>query len=254
MKNHKSLLGILGVAIAITLLFGFFKSKNSDTTSKRDSKENKSTVSSQVSQAPLSALAKPQTKIVRSGKKASLVTQSPNGKMQSLPLTPEEESLVQMTQFFAEFAGTLKNEKDFARELLKLGLKPTIARDRQDLIEDLSIVRTKNTLPGVRYIHGQFDGDESQELQHLSFEIPKGPNALSKGMTLVLKTLSVGKRIPNTDPKMILFKKDGYVIWLKELTWEDMMNDPFNAYTKKDVGNIRVAIERDIHDHESHGG
>lgn len=176
----------------------------------------------------------------------------PAGDSQERSLT-NEESFVIMAKSFLEFAGTGKTPEDFVAHLQSLGLKPIIAEDKQDAIEDLTIIRTENTLPGVRYIHAQFDGDGVQELQHLSFEIPKGPDAHQKGIDLIKKTLGLGKRVPNTIGELAIFKRNGYVIWLKKLSWEDMMDDPFNAYERSDEGNIRVAIERDIHAHHTHG-
>lgn len=193
------------------------------------------------------------SKLVVTEKKSFLVKEDQRGQVQQIELSKEQESLVRLTKIFERFAGTQRNENEFVKELVSLGLKPIVARDRQDLIEDLTIIRPENTLPGVRYIHGQFDGDETQELQHVSFEIKKGPRAFEQGMNLVRESMGLGERLKDTDPKMAIFKMDGYVVWLKEMTWEDMMHDPFNAYTKADVGNIRVAIERDIHDHMDHG-
>lgn len=191
--------------------------------------------------------------IERSGKTVLSFTDK-SGAPKEKPLNDEEKSFVTLTKSFLDFAGTNKGPGEFIGFLQGLGLKPVVARDEQELIEDLTLIRTENTLPGVRYINAQFDGDGVQELQHLSFEIKKGERAFEDAIQLAENTLGLGERMKDTDPNMAIYKSGGYVIWLKKLTWEDMMGDPVNAYEPSDVGNVRVAIERDIHPHESEHG
>ncbi|NCN39971.1 hypothetical protein GW916_01850 [bacterium] len=234
------------ILIALSLLL-FLHSKNGSIFSKEKiANKNSFEVSKPIdSNSP--------SKLVIKDNKRLLVRENEKGQVVQTELSEDEASVVQLAQIFKSYAGTQRNEKDFITDLLSLGLKPVVARDRQEVIEDLTIIRPENTLPGVRYIHGQFDGDETQELQHISFEIKKGPNALEQGKKLVSESMGLGEPVKNVDPKMVLYKMDGYVVWLKELSWEDMMGDPFNAYSKEDVGNVRIAIERDIHDHSDHG-
>lgn len=179
-----------------------------------------------------------------------LAFQDQQGQPQQKILNEKEKSFVALTRSFLDFTDPDKTPDDFIAHLQSLGLKPIVAHDKQDLIEDLTIIRTENTLPGVRYIHAQFDGDGKQSLQHFSFEIRKGPKAYEKAIQLLQDTLGLGEPMPNTASDMTIFKRNGYVIWASKLALEDMMGDPFNAYEKSDVGNIRIAIERDIHEHE----
>lgn len=177
-----------------------------------------------------------------------------SGSNKELKLDEDQKSFVQLTKSFLEFADSRKGPEDFVRFLQELNLRPLVSKDEQELIEDLTVIRTEGSLPGTRYIHAQFDGDDRQELQHLSFEIKKGDQAFEQAIELAAATLGLGERVKNTDPSMAIYRHNGYVIWLKKLSWEDMMGDPFNAYDKSDVGNVRVAIERDIHPHESEHG
>jgi hypothetical protein len=183
---------------------------------------------------------------------STLVYKDSTGAQKQEPLSEAEKSFAIMARSFFEFTGSNKSKEDFIAFLQSQGLKPIVAEDRQDLIEDLTIIRTQNSLPGIRYIHAQFDGDDEQELQHLSFEIKKGEGAHQKAVDFIQKVLPLGPQAEDTDEKMAIFRHDGYVVWLKELTAEDMIGDRFNAYDRGDIGNIRVAIERDIHPHHDY--
>lgn len=171
---------------------------------------------------------------------------------QEQAMTAQERNFATLAKALLDFSDTKKSKEDFIAFLQSLGLAPVIAEDKQKLIEDLTIIRTRNSLPGVRYIHAQYDGDEKQTLQHFSFEIPNKENTLEGAVNFIKKVLPLGERVANTDPRMAVFRLPHYVLYLKELTSEDMLGDPFNAYEPSDAGNIRVTIERDIHEHQTH--
>lgn len=176
-----------------------------------------------------------------------------SGKVQKRELTRRERSFVLMVQVFNEFLipnNKKRTDKDFIRALQTLGLTPRVARDRQGIIDDFSIVRTVNSLPGIRYIHGQFEGNEVHEMQHLSFEIPKGPKAFENAVALLQMVMPAGYKMPDTAEGMVIFRQGEYVVWLKKLDTEDLLNHPFNVYDQSDVGTIRVAVEKDPHAHQ----
>lgn len=192
------------------------------------------------------------TKTLSDGSTADfLAYQDASGKELEQKLTVQERNFATLTKALLDFSDAKKSKEDFITFLQSLGLAPIIAEDKQKSIEDLTIIRTRNSLPGVRYIHAQYEGDEKQTLQHFSFEIPNKGNTLEGAVDLVRKVLPLGERATNTDPRIAVFRLSHHVLYLKELTAEDMLGDPFNAYEPTDAGNIRVAIEREIHEHQS---
>lgn len=188
------------------------------------------------------------------GKNLSTLTyKDTRGSAKTQELNEYQRSFALMAQTLYEFSNPTKSKEDLIGRLQDLGLKPIVAEDKQELIEDLTIIRTQNSLPGLRYVHVQYDGDGTQELQHMSFEIPKGPDAHKKAIELLQKIIPLGQRKAGMSPNIAVFTEGKYVIWVKELEWDDMNGDPFNAYEKSDIGNIKIAIEREVHGHEIEG-
>jgi hypothetical protein len=187
-----------------------------------------------------------------SGAPVTLTYQDDKGATQTEVLTESQHSIATMALAMAEFSDSARRPEDFVKFLKEQGLKPVMVTDPVEGMNDLAIIRTQNSLPGIRYIHGQFDNDDGDmSLQHMSFELPKGPTTRADALALIQKIMPLGQPVEGTDESMTIFRKNGYVIWLKELAVEDMKGDPFNAYDySADVGNVRVAIEREIHEVE----
>lgn len=184
---------------------------------------------------------------------AQLVYFDANGTQQTEDLSAQEKSVVTLAQAFLKFTEEKHGDKEgFIRFLESMNLRPVVAEDRQRYIEDMSVIRTELNLPGTRYVHAQWDGEigGEQELQHFSFEIPKGAGALQRAKDLLMKSLPLPEASTRTEPNFVLFKHNGYVIWARQLTWTFMQGHSFNAYDKSDEGNIRIAIERDPHPQE----
>ena len=147
--------------------------------------------------------------------------------------------------------------RSFVKDLRKKGLKVIVTFDRQEGLEDMTIVRTQNSLQGVRYLHAQFVGQtgESQpQLRNFSFESPKGPNALNNAATVLKSVFQFTEkdRLDDFDHRMIVYRADDYLCYVSELNTDYMVNHPFNAYDlTEDVGVIRWACDKDVHPHHS---
>ncbi len=51
------------------------------------------------------------------------------------------------------------------------------------------------------------------------------------------------------DQDYVLWKTgNGRIVYVQKMALKDLKDNPFNAYTKDDVGTIKVAVELDIHD------
>lgn len=170
---------------------------------------------------------------------------------QNLPGSKEEESLKQMVLALSKYSQGGATFDDLIHELQATGQSPFIARDKNEYTGEMNIVRTKSPLPGTRYFHAQYFTDEKGErlLQHMSFEFRPGPKALEAARQAVYSAFpAVGSPTTELEGFMEWKLNDGYTVWIKKMELENLdAHHPFNAYTKNDVGTIRVAIEEDPH-------
>lgn len=173
------------------------------------------------------------------------------------PLNENEKSLSKLAVTYAEVFKEKNSSKGFREKLKGLGLNPTTSINSNPYTGSMAIVRTKNNLPGTRYVHAQYvtDSNGNEAVQHSSFEFRKGPNALQRVDTAIRGIFQIESDPTISNGEFISYKLDeNYIIWIKRMSEEDLVDDPFNAYTKNDVGTIRVAIELEIHgdDHDTH--
>lgn len=170
------------------------------------------------------------------------------------PANKNEESLEKLSTTFAEVFENKKDSKSLRDTLRDLNLRPTVNVDSNPYTGTMNIVRTKDSLPGTRYVHAQFVADENgkETLQHLSFEYRPGPQALQRATLAIKSNFKIKGEPVHSKGDFISYKLDEhYIIWLKRMGKEDLKDDPFNAYTKNDDGTIRVAIELEIHGDET---
>ena len=92
----------------------------------------------------------------------------------------EKKSLVILSSFMNEAAKENLPMTEFVEELKELELKPVIMKSENEYTGALNIVRTKEALPGTRYVHAQyFEGENAtSSLQHLSYEFRGGDGAV----------------------------------------------------------------------------
>ena len=166
------------------------------------------------------------------------------------PSNNHEKSLKKLGLTIREVFVNKEDAKTFREKLKILNLNPTTNLNSNPYTGTLSIIRTKNNLPGTRYIHAQYfsDSNGNEGLQHLSFEYRPGPNALKRASLAVKSIFGLEGEPTMSSDDFISYKlsKD-YNIWLKKMGASDLKYSPFNAYTKNDIGTIRVAIELEIH-------
>lgn len=165
-------------------------------------------------------------------------------------MTPEEESLQKMVTGLAKYYQGPSFDS-LIRDLQESGQEPFIARDKNEYTGELSIVRTKSPFPGTRYFHAQYFTDEKGDryLQHMSFEFRPGPKALESARQAVYNAFpGIGSPSKEIEGFMEWKLNTGFTVWIKKMELENLdPQHPFNAYSKKDVGTIRVAIEEDPH-------
>jgi hypothetical protein len=168
----------------------------------------------------------------------------------SIPDTLEGESLVTFNSIMADSSSKNLDIESLKESLVSKGLELVVAKDENKFTGTMTIIRTENSLPGTRYFHSQifYGEDGSPFVQHMSFEYRAGKLAFAQAVAAAKKQFKL-----NTEPSV---KKDGfyswntsdgYVVWVKRMTSEDLKNDPFNAYSPSDAGTIKVAKELEIH-------
>lgn len=148
---------------------------------------------------------------------------------------------------------------NFIQALDAAGLEPVVAKDENPYTGKMLTIRTNRSLPGTRYLHGQWFQDESSNKepfrQHFSFEVRPSPDCMSVAKTMIEQLLGkkLGTPKQSSDSWAEWDLDDGQVVWVKRLLEkEDLQNNPYNAHTMKDRGTCWVSNEMkpDEHDDE----
>lgn len=184
--------------------------------------------------------------------KHTLTYKANDGKTYNQAISEKERSVVILARAFSEFSKPGRKPDELKDYLKSFGLKPLKAIDGASGIADFVTMRTRNSLPGLRYIHIQYDdlGKDDLELQLFSFELPKGPGALNNAVDLVSKATFLGTEIKDTMTGLRMFKNGEYIYSFRELLMEDLRDSRYNAYEAHDVGTIRVSMQLDPHEAE----
>lgn len=166
----------------------------------------------------------------------------------------ELRSLNEMVETVANSTQTEKAQnlslKGLVEKLQKSGQSPRIIRDANPDSGEMIIVRADAPLEGTRYFHAQyFVGDDGEPfVQHMSFEFKPGPSAMNDALAAVSKNFPGLSQPTHQREGYARWKLDeNHILWVKSLTAEDVAHDPFNAYSQKDLGAVRVAVESEIH-------
>lgn len=162
----------------------------------------------------------------------------------------ELRSLNELTETVAATTQPNAAFSSLVERLQRGGQNPHVIRDANPDSGEMLIVRTESPLAGTRYFHAQYFTNESGErfAQHISFEFKPGPDAMAEAVAAVERNFSDLSVRTHERSDYVRWKLgDDRVVWVKKLNEEDLNNDPFNAYTKEDVGAVRVAIEQDPH-------
>jgi len=248
----KLLRSLFFIAIIATIAFFYFDNKSSDV------EEISGNVDMAQKEEAINKVS--QKKIETHARKDSYVEKKTITEEEyKIPSHRAGESLISYAGIISEFGKKEVRVTDIVNQLKTMGLKPLIANDKSDVTGNMYTVRTKNSLPGARYFHAQVFTDENgkQFTQHMSFEYRPGEKAFFEAVAVAIKEFGLSQ---NPSVKKEGFyswnTNDGYVVWVKRMTKEDLKDDPFNAYSFRDIGTIRIAKELEIHgqgESEDHG-
>lgn len=167
------------------------------------------------------------------------------------PLSQEESRSVEsLLGLFAKFETVGKSPALLVSALREIGLEPKISIDSNEETGSLTIIRTENALPGTRHYHAQLfeNEDGTTYIQHQSFEIRPGPDAMEQAISFIRQHFKVGEKPKYQSKDYVLWATgDGRVVSAKRLSAEDLDNSHFNARFKDDIGAVWVVSEEDPH-------
>lgn len=175
-------------------------------------------------------------------------------KLEDKPET-EEQALAGFAEVLSSFKDSPIDYEPLVEQLNQWQLVPKVAKNSNPYTGEMAIIRTDKTLPGTRYFHAQYFSDENGEnhLQHMSFEFRPGPAAFNQAIKTVSEKFGLKGKPQYQKNDFASWNTDnGYIIWIKKMGPNDLEGDPFNAYSKDDVGTIRVAVELEIHEGPGH--
>lgn len=136
-----------------------------------------------------------------------------------------------------------------ALELKDLGLAPKITTNENPDTGTMKVLRSQNSIPGLRYFHAQIFNDNGKDfIQHVSFEYRPGEKSFKEVITSLIKTYQLTKAPEVLSANFVMWKiDDSHILWAKKLGKEELINDPIYPHDESDIGTIKVAIEQEIH-------
>lgn len=163
----------------------------------------------------------------------------------------EKKSLLVLSTLLSAGAKDDLPMNELVNELKDLKLVPQVMKEENEHTGTLNVVRTKEALPGTRYLHAQyFEGEGTTSLlQHLSFEFKGGDGAFEMVKKVIKEQFKITSSPTRETDTYIQWRVGRRIVWVKQLDLADISKpNPFNSYDLKfDVGTIRVTIELEIH-------
>ncbi len=179
-----------------------------------------------------------------------------DGKIEKAKFTaesPEEENMHKINLKLKEVFNQRENPQELITFFEEEKLAPEMSVDTNESTGTMKMIRTRKSMPGARYFHAQYMGDDPEHtfLQHFSYEYIPGPNSLQKVIQSAEGTFPLANKKIHRDGDFITYDigDDGqYELSIEKATWESLKDDPYNAHTKEDIGTIITRIELKIHD------
>lgn len=165
----------------------------------------------------------------------------------------EAEALEQTVRTLIENSKPDRSSEQLLQSLSNSGQEPIVARDQNQYTGAMTVIRTKNPLPGTRYFLAQYFSDEKGKdfPQHLSVEFRAGPDAFNNVVSALRKTRpDLGEPSMIQEGFMQWELNDGFVAWVKQLGPADIEEDGINPHTTSDIGTIWFAVELAPHDED----
>ena len=179
-------------------------------------------------------------------------------KTQFKPQNKEEESLHQFNEQLAVIYEN-KNDPDQLIEYFKSEeLAPEMSVESNEYTGTMKMIRTGKSLPGTRYYHAQYMGDDPDNtfLQHISFEYKPGDNSMQRAIESAESSFDLSNKKIHRNGDFITYdigEEGTHELSIEKASYESLKDDPYNAYTESDDGTVITRIEMKVHDSHSEG-
>jgi hypothetical protein len=164
----------------------------------------------------------------------------------------EIASLNEMALLLAGFVQPDRTKDELVQFLHATGQEPQPFDNGNPYTGAFDIVVTNKKLPGTRYFRAQYrqkPGQEGTYMQSMTFEFRPGPNAMAEAVEAVKQAFAIQEAPFAEREDFVEWKLGGYSLWVYSIDQDDIENSAIHAYSKTDIGVIRVGIQEDI----SHG-
>ena len=245
---------LLVVVLFIALVGGgytFFLSSQKESTtenSQEKSQADSSAVSQKDTQSTKNTDTEPQLENTAISKVQKIVMAQ-----KFIPQTKSEESMKVVSDEFAEIFKDKQNPRRLVEFFESKELGPMVSNDSNPYTGTMMMIRTKKSLPGTRYYHAQYMGDNADNmlLQHLSYDYRPGEGSFERAMLAAESSYELSNKRMSKNGTFVSYdvgEEGTHTLWIKEMSKEDLANDLMNAYEESDEGTVKVAIELKIHE------
>lgn len=187
---------------------------------------------------------------------ATPLSQAKAGKIEKTKFVPHdqaEESLQRVNTKLNEVFTNQESPQELIRYFEEEKLEPEMSENTNEYTGTMMMIRTQKTIPGVRYFHAQYMGDDPEHtfLQHFSYEFRPSPNSMERATQSTEGSFKLSNKKVHREGDFITYDigDDGrYELSIEKADWESLKDDPYNAHSKEDVGTVITRIELKVHE------
>ncbi len=248
--------------IAVVVILGstaFFLSKKKDNPSHKK-EHSKASLPVKLNDSKVKSSDKA---IPSKSEQASMEKISPgvSGEINKTVFKPQNKEEVSLHQFNEQLAVVYENKDDpdqLIEYFKKENLAPEMSVESNEYTGTMKMIRTGKSLPGTRYYHAQYMGDDPDNtfLQHISFEYKPGENSMQRAIESAESSYDLSNKKIHRDGDFITYdigEEGTHELSIEKASYESLKDDPFNAYTESDDGTVITRIEMKVHDSSSEG-
>jgi len=178
------------------------------------------------------------------------------GKIEKDPFVPRdkaEEGLQRINNKLNEIFTNKESPQELVHYFEEEKLEPEMSQTSNEYTGTMMMIRTQKSIPGVRYFHAQYMGDDPEHtfLQHFSYEFRPSPNSMERATQSAEGTFKLSNKRIHRDGDFITYdigEEGQYELSIEKADWESLKDDPYNAHSKEDVGTVITRIELKVHE------
>lgn len=199
-------------------------------------------------------------KVIPEASKAAAVptplSQPKSGKIKKTAFIPRdkaEEGLQRINTKINEIFTNKESPQELIQYFQEEKLEPEMSQTSNEYTGTMMMIRTQKSIPGVRYFHAQYMGDDPEHtfLQHFSYEFRPGPDSKERAIQSAEGTYKLSNKKIHRDGDFITYDigdEGKYELSIEKANWESLKDDPYNAHVKADVGTVITRIELKVHE------